>query len=327
METWQRIPSLSYSPFLSKLTTGRSVCSPSNIPMVPRSCIRISVMGGTLVLERSFMYPHLVMERMVEERVTTLPGVPSTFQLLLRRTDLSSYDLSSLRYMTVAGGPMSHGQISRLRELVGGTDFFVMYGQTEASPRLTCLPSEDLDRKIGSAGKAIAGVELRIRDENGGDLTPGTVGEVCARGDNVMLGYWKDQGESDQVLKDGWLWTGDLGHMDEEGYLFLKGRSREMIKSGAHRIAPAEIEEVIQSIPGVKEVVVTGIEDDLLGEAPKAWVIPTEADQALRTKILHECQRRLARFKVPKAVEFRTDFPRTASGKVRRHLLGSGMTV
>jgi acyl-CoA synthetase (AMP-forming)/AMP-acid ligase II len=282
------------------------------------------VTGGTLVLERSFMYPHSVLERMVRERVTTLAGVPSTFRILMHRTRLSEYDLSSLRYVTVAGGPLGPLEISGFRELIPDADVFVMYGQTEASPRLSCYGVQEPDPKGGSAGKAIPGVELCIRDERGIDLPAGGVGEVCAKGENVMKGYWAEPEETAEVLRDGWLYTGDQGHLDGDGYLFLQGRLREMIKSGAHRIAPSEIEEVIRDVPGVRDVVVMGIQHDLLGQIPKAWVIPNDANLSIKKRILHECQRRLARFKVPKDVELRNEFPRTASGKVQKHLLYPG---
>lgn len=278
--------------------------------------------GATLILERSFSYPHRVLETMVAEGVTTLPGVPSTFRLLLRRTDLSRYDLSRLRYFTVAGGPASVELIAQVGKHVPNADIYVMYGQTEAAPRLSCLPPEDLGRKAGSAGKAIPGVELRIRNEKGEGLPPGVPGEVEARGGNIMAGYWADPQETARVLADGWLRTGDIGYMDSEGYLFLQGRLRELIKSGAHRIAPVEIEEVIRGVPGVRDVAVSGMEDDLLGEVPKAWVIPSGEDRDLRRRILQECQHRLARFKMPKDVEFLSEFPRTSSGKVQKHLLG-----
>jgi acyl-CoA synthetase (AMP-forming)/AMP-acid ligase II len=279
------------------------------------------VRGATVVLERSFLFPHLVLDRMVQERATTLAGVSSTFHLLMRRADLTSYDLSSLRYVTSAGGPMGLAEVRRFQSLVPGVEFFVMYGQTEAAPRLTCLPAEDLGRKPGSAGKAIQGVELKIRDEEGRDLLSGEIGEVSARGDNVMMGYWGDPQETEQVLRDGWLWTGDLGHLDEDGYLFLQGRRREMIKSGSHRISPTEIEEVILDLPGVRDVAVAGVKDDLLGEVPHAWVVTSEPGPALRKRILHECQSRLARFQVPREVVFCEGLPRTASGKVQKHLL------
>jgi acyl-CoA synthetase (AMP-forming)/AMP-acid ligase II len=278
--------------------------------------------GASLILEDSLLYPHQILSRVQDEGVTSLAGVPSTFYLFLQRTNLADYDLSSLKYVTQAGARMDPGQIRAFRDQVPQAQFFVMYGQTEATARLAYVPPDLLEAKPGSAGRAIPGVELRIEGENGEVLPPGQAGEVCARGDNVMMGYWDDPDETEKALKDGWLQTGDVGEMDEDGFLFLHGRQREMIKSGAHRIAPSEIEEVIRRVPGVRDVAVVGVPDPLLGESVKAWIIPDPTPPPnLSRDIQRQCRQHLALFKVPKSVMFRADFPRTASGKVRKHLL------
>ena len=278
--------------------------------------------GASILLENSLMYPGPVLERMVSERVTSLAGVPSTFYVLLGRADLRRYDLSSIRYVTQAGGRMDEARIQEFRAVLPGADFIVMYGQTEATARLTWLPAPDLGRKPGSAGRAIPGVEVVVRGQDGRELPTGVVGEVCARGDNVMMGYWNDAEGTARTLRDGWLHTGDLGYLDDEGYLFLTGRTWEMIKSGAYRIAPAEIEALIREVPGVQDVAVVGVEDPYLGEAVKACVVATDVpDRALQQRIQRTCREKLARFKVPKVVQFYDTLPRTSSGKVRKHLL------
>jgi len=284
------------------------------------------VSGASIVLENSMMYPHAVLERLQREKATSLAGVPSTFYLFLKRTDLSSFDLTSLRYVTQAGGGMDPERIAEFRRLVPSADFVVMYGQTEATARLSYLPPDELPRQMGSAGRPIPGVELTVRNEAGEILPPGEVGEVWARGDNVMMGYWKDPEETGQTLKDGWLLTGDLGYMSEEGFLFLKGRAREMIKSGAHRISPAEIEEIIRGLSGVEDVAVVGMDDEILGQVVKACVISSRAGDGLKKEILARCRQELPLFKIPKAIEFRSTFPRTGSGKIRKHLLVSSPT-
>lgn len=278
-------------------------------------------LGATVLVERSLMYPHQVLSRIAEEGATSFAGVPSTFYLLLDRTDLSAFDLSSLRYVTQAGGRMDPRRIREFREAVPSADFLVMYGQTEASARLSCLPAADLERKVGSAGMPIPGVALEIRDDDGRPTRRGEVGEVWAKGDNVMQGYWGDPGETAAVLVDGWLRTGDLGRMDEEGYLYLQGRSREMIKSGAYRIAPAEIEEVIRDVPGVVDVAVVGAEDPVLGEAIHAHVVARDPGKEMERVIMRACAELLARYKLPKKILFQRALPQTASGKVRKHLL------
>jgi acyl-CoA synthetase (AMP-forming)/AMP-acid ligase II len=278
-------------------------------------------LGATVLLERSLMYPRTVLDRMTTERATSLAGVPSTFHLLMDRTDLGEHDLSALRYVTQAGGRMDPERITKFRASVPGADFFVMYGQTEASARLACLPPEDLSRKSGSVGRAIAGVRLSVRGDDGMEMPEGRQGEVWAQGANVMLGYWKDPAGTAAVLVDGWLRTGDLGHMDEDGYVFLEGRARDFIKSGAYRIAPAEIEDVIRSVEGVRDVAVVGRQDPMLGEAIHAYVLAPVPGPELERAVMRACVQRLARFKLPHQIHFRGDFPRTASGKIQKHLL------
>ncbi|NIR32791.1 MAG: acyl--CoA ligase, partial [Gammaproteobacteria bacterium] len=206
--------------------------------------------GARLVLERSLMYPHRILQRIAAERVTGFAGVPSTYALLLTRTSFEDYDLGSLRYVTQAGGPMGPQWIARLREALPATALYVMYGQTEATARLTYLPPEDLDRKPGSVGVPVDGVRIEIRDPRGERLPPFSAGEICARGPNVMQAYWGNRELTEQVLVDGWLRTGDLGHVDAEGYVYVQGRASDMIKTGAHRVSPQETEEVIAELSG-----------------------------------------------------------------------------
>ena len=277
--------------------------------------------GATLVLENSLMYPHRLLEQMQQWQVSAFYGVPSTYYLLLARTRLESYDLPQLRYCAQAGGPMNEARIAQWLESLPDTQFVVMYGQTEASARLSWLPPSRRDDKPGSVGIAIPGVELGVKDKMGRTLPPGTRGEVCAKGDNIMRGYWRNERATAEVLRDGWLHTGDLGYQDEEGFLFLVGRNREMIKTGAHRVSPREIEEVIAGIEGVDEVAVIGIEDDIMGQVVKACVIADPAGDTLRKEIQRSCRQRLALYKVPKEVAFYEDFPRTASGKIKKHLI------
>jgi len=276
--------------------------------------------GSGLVLENSLMYPQTVVQQMQAQQVTAFYGVPSTYYILLARTQLEGADLRALRYCAQAGGAMDPVRIERFCAALPQLDFIVMYGQTEASARLSWLPPVDRQRKQGSVGLAIPGVQLSIRGEDGAELEAGSTGEVCVRGANVMLGYWQDADATQQAIRGGWLCTGDLGYRDADGYLYLIGRSKEMIKSGAHRISPREIEEVIAAVPGVEDVAVIGIDDELLGQSIKACVIASE-DDALRRQILRQCREHLPLYKMPKAVDFYKEFPRTASGKIQKHLL------
>jgi len=208
----------------------------------------------------------------------------------------------------------------RLRSAFSDKRMYVMYGQTEAAARLTYLPPEVLDLKSGSVGRAIPGVSIKIVTEGGGIARSGEVGEVHATGENIMQGYWQDPQSTAKSLEGGWLRTGDMGRLDEEGYLTLIGRNSEMIKSGAYRISPTEIEEVLLQHPGVQEAGVVGLENPILGEVICAVVVP---NQGLPTdqELLAHCAQRLAPYKRPKSICLVAALPKSPSGKVLRQEL------
>lgn len=277
--------------------------------------------GARVVLEKSMMYPAQVLNSMARESVTGFSGVPSTYSILLNRVDLTQFDLSSLRYMTQAGGPMAPADIQRLTSLLPEVRFFVMYGQTEASARLSYLPPDRLFDKLGSIGVAIPGVTIEIHDQDGRKTEPHQVGELCARGDNIMQGYWMNDEMTRQVIRAGWLCTGDLGYHDDDGYLYIVGRATDMIKSGAHRISPKDIEEVVLEVDGVAEVVAVGMPDALLGQAIKLIVVKRPGSEVDAKTIQRHCKSNLAAYKIPKLIEFSESIPRTSSGKVQRFKL------
>jgi acyl-CoA synthetase (AMP-forming)/AMP-acid ligase II len=279
--------------------------------------------GATIVLEKNMVFPHAIAETMVRERVTGFPGVPSTFALLLSRVDLAAMRLDSLRYVTQAGAAMSTTLVDRLRKALPQTQIFIMYGQTEATARLSYLPPDRLSDKPGSAGIPVSGVEMEIRDEQRRTLKPYDTGEVWVRGPNVMQGYWHDEPATHAVLVDGWLKTGDIGYIDDEGFLFLVGRRSDIIKTGAHRVHPGEIEEVIAGLTGVNDVAVAGIDDELLGQTIAAWVVPEPGRDISAEGIKARCRDMLASYKIPKQVQIVATLPRTASGKLRRIELSS----
>ncbi len=278
--------------------------------------------GGKLVLDRSMIYPHGVLQAMEAERASGFSGVPSTYAVLLSRTRLADHDLSALRYLTQAGGAMAPDLTRRIRNALPKTRLFIMYGQTEATARLAYLPPERLDDKPASVGIPIPGVEIDIRDERGNPVAQGVTGEIWARGENIMLGYWNDPDASREVLERGWLKTGDLAHRDHDGYIYIDGRRTEMIKSGAHRISPLEVEEVIAEIEGVEEVACAGIADEMLGQVIKAVIVPRSGTRLTARDVQRHCHERLPPHKIPRQVAFAKELPRTASGKVKRFLLG-----
>jgi long-chain acyl-CoA synthetase len=277
--------------------------------------------GGCVVLAQNLLFPHMLMDTIARERITGFSGVPSTYALLLERVKLADYNLSSLRYLTQAGGAMSAALTRRLRNALPDARLFVMYGQTEATSRLTWLPPERLDDKIGSVGIPVDGVEVRIARDDGSLAETFESGEVQVRGANVMRGYWNNPDASAAVLCDGWLRTGDMGHLDADGFLYLAGRRSDMIKTGAHRVHPNDIEEAIAEIPGVSEVAVVGIDDDILGQVVKAFIVAPGLPPRSENIIKAHCRERLASYKIPRDIEFVSALPRTASGKVRRAAL------
>ena len=279
--------------------------------------------GARIVLAPSAVFPQPLVEAIASERVTGFSAVPSMFALVCAKTRLDGLDFSALRYLTQAGGAMSAALTTQLRAAFPGAALFAMYGQTEATSRLTWLPPERLDDKAGSVGIPVRGVRLKIADEDGNPLPPGMHGEVLAQGPALMRGYWNDPQASAAAVRDGWLHTGDIGWLDQDGFLFLCGRRSDMIKTGAHRVHPQDIEDVILEVHGVEEAAVTGIDDEVLGQAVVAHVVGRFPGAPLETAIRRHCRERLAPYKVPRQVRFVQALPRTASGKLRRAALGA----
>ncbi|MFH1843782.1 MAG: class I adenylate-forming enzyme family protein [bacterium] len=278
--------------------------------------------GARLVIDNRFAYPHVVLDTMEQEQVTGFSGVPSTYAFLTAKSDFLQREFPALRYLTQAGGAMSPALTRLLREaLPSRIELFVMYGQTEASARLSYLPPARLLEKLGSIGVAIPGVTLTVQRDDGGECDVDEVGEIVAAGDNIMAGYWNDPEETARVLRGGRLFTGDLARRDSDGYLFVVDRIKNIIKCGAHRVSAKEIEETIAELPGVMEVCVVGLPDELLGEAIEAFVVradlSTDSGTMLNEQaVLLHCRDNLAMFKIPRAVTFLDQLPKSSSGKI-----------
>ncbi len=273
--------------------------------------------GGRIVVDNRFAYPANVVDNIEQSRVTSFSGVPSTYAILAARTDFLERPWPDLRYLTQAGGAMSPSLQRRLREtLPDRIDLFVMYGQTEAGPRLSWLPPERLAEKYGSIGIPIPGVSLLVKRPDGAECDVDEVGEVVASGDNIMQGYWNDPEETAEVLFDDGLHTGDLGRRDADGFIWLVDRVKNMIKAGANRVSAKEIEEVIAEVDGVQEVCVIGVADELLGEAIEAFVVPRPGSGLEANTIQQHCRENLALYKIPRTVQFLDALPKNSSGKV-----------
>lgn len=277
--------------------------------------------GGSVVVDNRFAYPNAVLNTLRDQECTGFAGVPSTYAILLGRSALRDYRFPSLRYVTQAGGAMAPEMQREVSRVFAPARLFVMYGATEASARLSFLDPDVLPGKWGSIGRPIPNVELFVADEEGNRLPQGEVGELVARGSNLMEGYWNDPEETARVLRNGLYFTGDLGREDEEGYLFVVGRKKEMIKCGAHRVSAKEIEECLLAYPGVVEAAAVAIPDPILGEVPVCFVSCIDSLAPVGRELLDHCRRRLESFKMPSRIEVLPELPKKASQKVDKEIL------
>lgn len=273
--------------------------------------------GGTLVLENSFAFPSLILERIAAERVTGLPGVPTLFAMLLRM-DCSAFDLSSLRYLTNTAAALPPKCVLDLQRKFPCAALFSMYGLTETK-RTLYLPPRELERRPGSVGIPIPGTEAWIEDDEGRRLAPGRVGELVIRGPHVMRGYWNDAKATAKkfpVAPDGGrvCRSGDLFRQDAEGFFYFVGRRDDIIKCRGEKVAPKEIESVLYDLPGVIEAAVIGVPDPVCGQAIKAFIVASEPLTELQVRA--HCRERLEDFMFPKEIEFRDSLPKKASGKI-----------
>lgn len=274
--------------------------------------------GASVYLDPRFLYPRLVVEAMAREQSTTFAGVPLTYELLRRHVDASHLRLPWLRQLTQAGGAMTAEGRAWVRRAFPEADFFVMYGATEATARLTVLPPSRAVEKDGSIGVPIPGVTLRIVDDDGADVARGGVGQLIARGDNISPGYLDEPARTADTFRDGWLWTGDLARRDDDGFFFVVGRAREMMKIGGRRASPRTVEEIVHQHPSVDDCVAAGIHDDLSGEAVGVAVVLKEGRHLEADALRRFCRAHLPGWLVPRVVQFTSRLPRNEHGKVLR---------
>ena len=274
--------------------------------------------GASIVFNNNFMLLGKVIDDLINYRCSGFAGVPSHFQVLLRKSQtFTKTKFPYLRYVTQAGGKLHASFIKEFIEAFPTVGFFVMYGQTEATARLTYLSPSLLKSKIRSIGIAIPGVSIKVIDQDNKFLKVRQVGEIVAKGNNIMKGYFNDIQGTNEVLKNGWLHTGDIGFIDKKGFVFITSRRKNIIKVGGNRISPKEIEEVIVSNPEVVDCTVLGIEDQLLGEAIKAVIVINEwsNESELKIKILKLCREKLSINKIPQVFGFSVKLNISSSGK------------
>lgn len=283
--------------------------------------MHVSVMQGTTLIVMKAFDPEKVWQVVANERITSGLLVPVMLQAMLATHDPSRHDHSSIRSLWVAAAPVPVSMLERCLEK--GIGVLQTYGLTESGGPGTILGAADAQRKIGSAGTSYFLTDVRIVKTDGSSCSPGEPGEVQVRSRSVMAGYWNNPEATAEAIVDGWLRTGDIAVMDGEGFVTIQDRLKDMIISGGENVYPAELENVILGCPGVREVAVIGQPSQQWGESPLAIVVradPTSASPT-RADVLAYCDGKLARFKVPKDVEFTNEIPRNASGKALKRIL------
>jgi acyl-CoA synthetase (AMP-forming)/AMP-acid ligase II len=287
--------------------------------------------GRTLVIMRQFELEEWL-ETVQRERATRAMLVPTMLKWIVENPDFDKYDLSSLQVITYGAAPMPFGVIKKAIERMPQVRFINGYGQTESASTLTSLGPEDHEivgtdeekqmkwkRLQSSIGKPLSDVEIRIVDDTGGIVPAMGVGEIEAKGPRIMKGYWEDERKTSEIMtKDGWLRTGDLGYVDDEGYVYLTGRADDLIIRGGENIAPAEIEEVLSSHPKIADSAVIGVPDAEFGHQPFAYCVLKKGQTAAAEEIIEFCKARISSFKCPRGIVFMDELPRNAVGKLLR---------
>ena len=287
--------------------------------------------GRTIILQHQFE-PHEWMALVQKHRVERALIVPTMLKQLLDHPEFDRHDLSSLRVVTYGGASMPPSLIERALPLLPGVQFINAFGQTETGSTIAMVPPEDhvlsgppelvekRRKRLSSIGRPLPDVEVRIVQEDGQDLPLGETGEIVARGPRLMRGYWGQPDATADTVHDGWLYTGDLGYQDEDGYIYLSGRAKDFIKRGGEMVAPEEVEHILHACPGVEECAVIGLPDETWGERVVAVVVSTPGVELPEESLLDACQG-LARFKRPEQVIFVGELPRNSLGKVLKNQL------
>jgi long-chain acyl-CoA synthetase len=265
------------------------------------------------VLMRRFD-PEGALKLIEEHKVTYMAGVPTMFVMMMRHPNAGRYDTSTVRRWLVGAAPMPVPQLVEFEAKFGGA-MHVGYGLSEAGPSLA-TDRENLPRKLGSTGVPLENVTLKIVDDAGTEVSRGTVGEICARGDNISPGYYGDAAATAEAFKDGWLFTGDMGYFDDEGYLFVVERKKDLVIRGGLNVYPKDVEEVLLQHPAVLEVAVVGVPDEQMGEEVCAVVVKRPGAEVAGPELIAHCQASLAKYKTPRYVDFVPALPKTTIGKI-----------
>ncbi len=327
------------SYILSQITPADPESEERNILTVPLYHIAgmqamVSAMygGRTLIIQRQFEAVEW-MGLVERERVDRAMMVPTMLKMLMDHERFRDHDLSSLSVITYGAAPMPVEVVKRAIVEFPGVQFINAFGQTETAATITMLPPDDHAlvgspqevetklKRLGSIGKPLDDVEVRIVDEDARDVIVGEVGEIVARGERLMKGYWRQESATAETIRDGWLYTGDLGYWDDDGYIYLAGRSKDFIKRGGEMISPEEVEQTLHTHPDIEEAAVIGVEDIDWGERVRAIVVARDGREVDADDVMEYCRQRLASFKKPESVIVVAELPRNPMGKVLKRLL------
>ena len=295
--------------------------------------VMAAVYGGrTLIIQRQFE-PVEWMTLVEQEKANRAMMVPTMLKMILDHQEFQNHDLSSLEVITYGAAPMPLEVIRRAIAMLPGTFFINAFGQTETAATITMLPPEDhiLEgsdeeievklKRLTSIGKPLEDVEVRIVSDEGKQVELGETGEIVARGSRLMKGYWKQEQATAEALREGWLYTGDLGYFDEDGYIFLSGRAKDFIKRGGEMVSPEEVEQVLHSHPAIDEAAIIGVPDIDWGERVRAIVVAKSGERIDSSEVIEYCRSRLSSFKKPESVVVVDKLPRNPLGKVLKRIL------
>lgn len=283
--------------------------------------------GSAIVFPGEGFEPRAVLETVQRERCTALYGVPTMFIAELDLPDFASYDLTSLRTGIMAGSPCPIEVMKRVVDRMHCTEMTIAYGMTETSPVSFQTSAQDpIERRVTTVGRVHPHVEVKIVDAEGRVVPPGTPGELLTRGYSVMQGYWDDEQRTKEAIdRTGWMHTGDLATIDEDGYCNIVGRIKDMVIRGGENVYPREIEEYLYRHPKIQDVQVFGVPDQRYGEELCAWIRLREGEQATEDEIRDFCRGQIAHFKIPRYIRFVDSFPTTVTGKIQKYLMRQTM--
>jgi long-chain acyl-CoA synthetase len=290
-------------------------CAGSHVFAVPTM-----LKGGAVLVDEAFS-PDKTLAQIVETKATIFFGVPAMYTILLSKPELATFSFEQLRLFCYGAAPMPYELIRRLKDTFPQVKVQNLYGQTENSPATSSLLDDEALIKIGSVGRPLARTQIKLISANGEEVPTGEVGEICVKGPQVMQGYLRAPEETSKSVVDGWLYSGDLGRFDEEGFLYIVDRKKDMIIRGGENIYPIEVEEVLYQIPEILEAAVIGFPHEVYGEVAKAFVVLKDEEHVTEQQVLDYCKTQLAKYKVPHEIDFIEQLPRNASGKVLKHTL------